>query len=223
MSAWSFAMPRPRRAAGAVLALLLLALAGCEIVSVNGPASGTVGQVLTYDVVVRHPISAAQIDATIWLRAEIPSTWSVVSASYTGSVDGSPVGGTPDEAPPTAADLEGCLAGDPATGYQRLFFSAGPFPQITQDDQGTLTVHLATAGPPGDYTLRFRAATEIGTEGNRGLNCEYDPEKPPPVTVTYDVSLVEPVVAVPALGAWGVGLMALLLVGFGLRRLASGA
>ena len=223
MSCASFELPRPRRVAGALGALFLLALAGCEIVSVSGPSTGTVGQVLTYDVVVRHPIAATQTDATIWLMVEFPSAWSVAGATYAGSVDGNLVGGTPDRGPPTAVDLTPCFGGDPAPGYQHVYFSAGPFPQLVQDDQGTLTVGLATAGPPGNYTLRFRAATEIGAEGARGLACEYDPKVRPPVTVSYDVSLTSSILPIPALGSWGVALLALLLVGFGLRRLASAA
>jgi hypothetical protein len=219
-SPWSRLALRPRRPALALLAAGALLLVACEIVSITGPSSGVVGQTLSYDVTVAHDVPTIS-DATVWLMIDLPAAWSVTGAGYTGSVDGSPVGGTPDQAPPTAIDPGGCFTDAPPTGYQRAFFSAGPFPQIVAGDEGTLSVDLATAGAAGDFTLRFRAATETGEPESRSLSCFFEGEPATPVTETFDVSLAAPAVTeIPTLGTWGAGLLALLLAGVALRRLA---
>lgn len=219
-SPWNRLALRPRRPALALLAAGALLLVACEIVSIAGPSSGIVGQTLGYGVTVAHDLPTVS-DATVWLMIDLPAAWSVAGAGYTGSVDGGPVGGTPDQAPPTASDPGGCFTDAPPTGYQRAFFSAGPFPQIVSGDEGTLSVDLATAGAAGDFTLRFRAATESGPPESRSLSCSLEGRPEVPVTETFDVTLAAPAVTeIPTLGTWGAGLLALLLAGAGLRRLA---
>lgn len=217
---WRPAAIRLRRIAGVLATLPLLVLAGCHITSVTGPTQGAVGHVLTYKVVIQHPVNSTLSDTAVWLMVDIPSAWSVAGSSYAGSVGGNPVSGTPATASPTAADPDGCFTDTPAQGYKRIFFSAGPFATINQFDQGTVTVRLATAGSPGTYNLAFRAATEGGPSGSRSLTCELQSQSGPPVTVTYGVSLTPPLLEVPTLNTWGIALLALLLCGFGLCRLA---
>lgn len=215
MSSSSLAASRPNRPVRLLALLVLLAVAAaCHIVSVSGPTVGIVGQILGYEVVIDHDVAATLFDNTVWLMVEIPSAWSVAGASYSGDLGA----GTPAQGPPTAKDPGGCFSDAPADGYQRVFFSAGPFAEINENDQGTLSVDLQTAGDPGDFELRFRAATEVDDEEGAFLNCMTEGMDPIPVTTSYPVSLTMPI---PALGTWGAGLLVLLLAGLGLRRLAA--
>lgn len=199
------------RAIRSFLAVALLAAAGCTIVSISGPTIGFVGQILGYQIVIEHDFPVTLDDTTVWLMAEIPAAWSVADASYSGDLGS----GTPSQGVPSAADPFGCFTDEPAMGYQRVFLAAGPFAEIVENDQGTVDLDLQTAGDTGAYTLRFRVATESGPEGEETLNCTLVDGPDTPVTSPYEVTLAEPI---PALGGWGLGLLALLLAGFGLRR-----
>jgi hypothetical protein len=215
MSPWN-RQGQPRRLAGAaVLAAVLLAVAGCKIVSVSGPTSAMVGQLLTYQVDLLHDEPDLS-DVTIWLMVEIPDAWSFVGADYVATVGGMPSNGAAIPGTPPSPPESVCFTDEPQVGYKRVFVSAGSF-DLQTGDEATANVHLLPAGDPGDFTLRFQAAAESGP----ALVCQLQgpDDALMPVNVPYDVRLAASVLVIPTLGPWGAALLALLLVGLALRRL----
>jgi hypothetical protein len=130
-----------------VIAVLLIA---CGVDTITGPGTVTVGQSATYDYAwsykdVTDPATSTNASAEV--TAFVPAGWTVVSGTYNGSVNGSPVSGTATPMAPPA-----CVPSPPA-GYQALAFSAGPFASSKQGDSGTFHITYTVGGAPGSFTL----------------------------------------------------------------------
>src|SRR5882762_989006 len=103
---WRPVMKRWRRAGvrslPVVIAVLLIA---CGVDTITGPATVTVGQNATYDYAwsykdVTDPATSTNASAEVTVF--VPAGWTVVSATYNGSVNGSPVSGTATPMAPPA-------------------------------------------------------------------------------------------------------------------------
>jgi hypothetical protein len=166
--------PRPhRRATGALLLLSVGALVGCEITSFTGPAVTGLNQLVSYSVGISSPAgTVTSMDLHVLLR--VPSDWSVLSASYSGTVLGSPVSGTPTQSgsnPTITCDFTTLVGAKPA-GFQDVYFSATSAADETNDasqgacgESATLNVTilpgLPSIGPLGLVVL----ATGLATAG----------------------------------------------------------
>jgi hypothetical protein len=148
-----------------IVTLTLLAIA-CGITSLTGPAAVTIGQNATYDYVwsflgITDPPTAtnAQAELTVY----VPAGWTVVSATYDGTVNSSPVSGT-------AATIAqpACVAAPPA-GYQAFSFAAGTFPTAVQGDIGTFHITYTVGGVAGPFTLEGRGSATATSPSLNGV------------------------------------------------------
>jgi hypothetical protein len=134
---------------------VVLILVACGVTSVTGPTAVTIGQNATYDyawsygTTVGDPSSAT--NGTAEITVQIPNGWTVVSATYNGTVNGAPVSGNANTMAPTA-----CLPAVP--GYQFVGFSAGPFASSVGGDGGTFHVTYTIGGAAGTYTMTARGS-----------------------------------------------------------------
>ena len=179
---------------GAV-ALGILTLVGCQVGSLSGPGVVVLGANATYTMVYAAEFGAA--NATPVVYADVPAGWTVVSSSYSGTVNGSPASGAGTLVP---TDPGVCTSlGGVAPGYQRLYFAAGPFPLVLATDSASLSITFQVAGQPGNYTLSFSGGA---TSAGPGF-CQTTPATLP-VTVTAE--------AIPAMNRWGMAAFAALLL-----------
>jgi hypothetical protein len=125
--------PRPhRRATGALLLLSVGAFVGCDITSFTGPAVTGPNQLVSYSVGISSLGNiAVSMDLHVLLR--VPSNWGVSSASYSGTVKGSSVSGTPTQSgsnPTITCDFTTLVGAKPA-GFQDVYFSATCFRMLS--------------------------------------------------------------------------------------------
>src|SRR6266852_1169499 len=142
-----------------VIAILLIA---CGVDSITGPTTVTIGQNVTYDYAWSYKDltdPATVTNASAELAAIVPAGWAVVSATYDGTVNGSPVSGT---ATPIASTS--CLTA--AAGYQEVDFSAGPFASVTKGATGTFHITYTVGGVTGPFTLQGRGSASETTFKN---------------------------------------------------------
>lgn len=142
-------MKLSKRAARFVLLFAVAILVACGITSITGPATVAIGQNATYDYAWSYggtidPPNATNGSAEVTIA--IPSGWTVVSATYDGSVNGSTVSGNATPMTPTS-----CITAAP--GYQLVAFSAGPFPTSTAGDGGAFHITYNVGGVTGSYTM----------------------------------------------------------------------
>jgi hypothetical protein len=152
-------MKLSQRAARLLPLLAVAMLVACGITSITGPATVTIGQNAMYNYAwsyggVIDPPNAVNGIAEVTIA--IPNGWTVVSATYDGSINGSPVSGT---ASPTTPP--GCITA--AAGYQLVAFSAGPFATSTAGDGGTFHVTYTIGGVAGTYTMEASGSATTST------------------------------------------------------------
>lgn len=204
-----------RREVAVVLVVAAAAfLAACKVVSVAGPSSGRVDEVLTFEVFLEHTEASSFLNREVWLTVEVPESWSFVGASYTGMVGGEEVAGVAHEET-IIPSAEGCELGiGPApTGARRIRLTTTPFPQGDPGDQGIVTLDLRVGGPPGDHTLRFELMT-IAVNGLLGGCSGFFS----PVDHEIRISPLS-VTEVPVLETWGLAGLAAILAALGCSRL----
>lgn len=203
-----------RRFSFTALAVVAALFMSCEVVSVSGPNSGRVGDILSYEIQIEQTDSQSATNVQSWLVIEIPESWSLVDASFTAVVGGTSVGGKP-QFPVTAPAGDGCWSNtDPPPGAQRIGLTTAAFAQADPGDQGTVVVDLLVAGTPGDFTLRFDLVSQTQIVGCTSFFRPAEHQ-----VIISPLSLAE----VPALSLWGAATLAALLAGLGLRRLWSAA
>ncbi|MGZ4808199.1 MAG: DUF7933 domain-containing protein [Thermoanaerobaculia bacterium] len=140
--------------------VVLVLLIACGVDSITGPTTVTAGQNAAYDyawsyVDLVDPNTSTNASAEV--TVVIPAGWTVVSATYSGTVNGGAVSGTATPfAPP------GC--GAPILpGYQALAFSAGPFATAVKGDSGAFHITYTVGGAPGTYMLEGRGSATTST------------------------------------------------------------
>ena len=156
--------PSHRRAAVRLIPLVIaIVLAACGVTAVNGPASVTLGQNATYDYAWGYGGTVDPANATngiAELTVFVPIGWTVVSATYNGTVNGAAVSGTANSIAPVP-----CVGAPPA-GYQAFGFSAGPFPSSVAGDNGVFHITYAVGGSTGAFTLVGRGSATTSTFTN---------------------------------------------------------
>ena len=172
-----------------------MAAVGCFVSSLSGPTAVVLGSQATYTM--QYTDDVGQTNATAVIYADVPAGWTVASTSYSGIVNGSPVSGSGTVSPTDPAPS--CPIPAPAAGYQRFYFTAGPFPTVLFNDSGTATITFNVAGLPGSYTLSFYGG------GTTPLGCS---NSLTPETLDVDVSAH----AVPATSTLGSAVFAVLLL-----------
>jgi hypothetical protein len=213
------APPRQRtskccRSAPLALAVGAILLTSCEVVSVSGPSSGRIGDVLTYAITIQQTDTESAANVESWLTVEMPESWTVVDASFTGVVGGAAIGGTPDF-PVTPPGGNGCWSNsEPPPGAQRIGFTTSAFAQADPGDQGTVILDLLVGGGAGDQTLRFDLLSQFVGSEIGGCPSFFNP-------VEHQVSISPlSITEVPVSSGWGLAWLAILLALLGLRRIA---
>lgn len=187
------------------LAMAIFALVACDVSSVSGPGLVTLGTDVTYTMTYTASAPDAT-NVTPVVYADVPAGWTVVSSSYNGTINGAPASGTGTQA---ATNPGACtFTSGPAPGYQRLYFTAGPFPTTLSTDSANLSITFHVGGAPGSYTLSFQggAVTALASPCQGTWSTL-------PVTVGAQ--------GIPAVSTWGAAVFAALLVlaaGLMLRR-----
>ncbi len=148
-----------------VVALGILALVGCQVGSLSGPGVVALGSNATYTMQYTADFGATNVTPAVY--ADVPAGWTVVSSSYSGTVNGAPASGA-GTLVPTDPGVCTSLAGV-APGYQRLYFTAGPFAQALSSDSASLSVTFQVAGQPGNYTLSFSGGEAIPAMNRWGM------------------------------------------------------
>ena len=146
-----------KRAAVRFLSLLIvLILFACGVDSITGPANVTLGQNATYDYTWSYGTTlgdaANATNGFAELTVFIPNGWTVVSATYNGTVNGAPVSGNANSMTPAP-----CVGAAPA-GYQAFGFSAGPFASSVGGDNGVFHITYTVGGATGPFTLIGRGS-----------------------------------------------------------------
>ncbi len=137
-----------RRGRTALGVLLAVALAGgCTITIVSGPSTVAVGETVIYVFNLGNNQMGTDSEAAI--AAEVPAGWSLVSSSYTVTIDGKPMtfDGTVIESTLCDARL-----GELAPGFQRLHVAGETF----SVNGGTATLEFFVGSQPeGELFLEF--------------------------------------------------------------------
>lgn len=193
-----------RACASLVLAAAVFGLAGCQVASLSGPNRVEIGQTITYTMEYSGSYSTSNLTPVI--VAQAPVGWIAVSSSYTGTANGAPVTGAGTVA---ASDPTGCSLPILPAGYERIVFTAGPFPAVLSIDTATVALTFRVGGAPGNYTLSFWG--EGISDGPTG--CQDSP-------ANVEVA-VRPSVPVPVANGWGLGALTALVLAAGALTLRS--
>jgi hypothetical protein len=193
-----------RACASLVLAAAVFGLAGCQVASLSGPNQVNISETITYTMEYSgfHDVS----NLTPVIVAQVPVGWLPVSSSYTGTANGVPVTGAGIVA---ASDPTGCSLPILPAGYQRIVFTAGPFPAVLSTDTATVALTFRAGGAPGNYTVSFWG--EGISNGDHG--CQ---DSPANVEVAVRAS-----VPVPIANGWGLGALTALVLAAGALTLRS--
>ncbi len=152
---------RPRRRLAVCLGALLI-LSNCTIVIVSGPSTVSVGETVTYVLDVGS--NSNGLDVTLFVIADVPAGWDLVSSSFDGTIDGVPTSGNGTVVASTVCDY---LTGDILPGFQRLHIAAGPFPAATSSDTGSVTLEFdVDSQPSGEFKVFFRFAASGSPAGD---------------------------------------------------------
>ncbi len=145
---------RPIVRLAAVLAAAVL-LASCTIVIISGPSVVAVDDVVTYVLEVGSS-GLGGADIELFVIADVPVGWALLSATFDGTIDGVPTTGSGTVVASSFCDS---TAGGVLPGYQRLYVMAGPFAQTSALDTGTTTLEFdADSQPAGEFQVFFRFA-----------------------------------------------------------------
>lgn len=138
---------------GTIIACAIsLCLGGCLVTIISGPSEVALGEFVTYELDVASEIGGS-FDITLTVLAEVPEGWTLVSNSYSGVLDGTPVSGTGTVVP---GEVCGVPLGELRPGMQRIRIDAGPFPTTVDESSGTVTLEFqALAQPRGEFKIGF--------------------------------------------------------------------
>jgi len=123
--------------------------AGCTLISVlSGPRTLSAGDTATYVLALGGTSGASP--ATLYVVADVPDSWALLSSWYTATIGGVPVSGS------------GTVVGDCETplppvgdGFQR-FCIEDEFSSVGGGDSGEMTLDFAvTDVPEGEFVLKF--------------------------------------------------------------------
>ncbi len=190
-----------------LLILLPILLSGCvEISEVRQPASGQVNMPFTVDIDVATLEPCPDNQCNVALSVSLPTGWPIQSCSYSGSINGACTRDAelnPDE-PPT----------EPTNTWST--FSIRPIVGMTSAPSTTATLRILPT-TPGTYNLSYRVlvwrdGAEAETEDGAGAGAGAD-EKTMPITISA-------ITAVPTMGAYGYGLLALVLTAAAALRMS---
>ena len=157
-------LPRRRTATFSRLCCLTLAplaLAGCLISIISGPSEVSLGETVVYELDVSSEVGGDS-DIVLTVVVEAPDGWALVSSSFTGVIDGSPVGGSGTVVPESSC---GFMFGVPRPGMKRLRIDAGPFPKTVGSEKGTVTLEFQALAQPDD---EFKIGFVFGGRGSAG-------------------------------------------------------
>lgn len=154
---------RRNRAAAVLVFLVLVLLTACTITSFTGTTSVIPGGTASYDIAV----VGSGYSGTVRELMIVPADWTVASATYSGTANGSPVSGS---ATVTDGALDPCSVAIPA-GYKGVLFQAGPFTASSTfgADSGTLHVDYTAGATTGTFTLM--AYDRSVRSSDSSLNC----------------------------------------------------
>lgn len=185
-----------------VVALVTTALLLACVNTITGPTVVTLGTNVTYDIQLTWDpvLSNTRTNATVYLNIDIPTGWSVVAASYSGTVGGNPVSGTA-----TVANGAGPGSCAPPPVGQLVNVSAGPFPTVSTNDTGHFVVTFHADGTEGPFHLVF----DDVANGDEGPFCGNP--------FTYPITTVP--LPIPALDPRMLFVMAALLCAVGIWRM----
>lgn len=137
-----------RKIAAIVFLGFLLTLPGCEIFFVNQPTSAKSGSAIDIEVSITQ--FAAAEEAPI-ISLAVPVTWSVLSASYSGTTDGTtPISG---EGTYSQEDSDFLNTNYPISGFEWKSYRALEA-EYTSDASGTMSFQVAI-GTNGTYSLMY--------------------------------------------------------------------
>ncbi len=168
----------------AIACLAPLALTGCDVRFIAGPAVVDGGEAVQYQVLVQPPTGGSASNATMFLTGEVPAGWVLQAAEYSTSASG----GTSGTCTVFATD-PGIITDLPpvAPGHQRIWLSAGPLNMI-DSDAGTAFIDFIASSAAGDYTITFWAgvSTDPGPPGESFSIAVSVLQPTPPDTVMAD-------------------------------------
>jgi len=189
----------------ALLLVLLGASTGCDITDFSGPPFALPGTTVTFTVDIQSVGSyGSPFDLHVLLR--VPTMFALQSSSYSGTVQSTPVSGTPTVStsdPSTGCDFAS-FVGSPGAGYQDIWFSESFAGSDGPTDGGTLTVEFAVHPNAAFAHHQLLAATAIDDPitPENGLCID---------TATRNVTVVAG--TVPAVESWGLVGLAVGLAG----------
>ncbi len=148
----------------AMTVISVVALSGCDIRFIAGPAVVKHGEQVQYQIFMAPPAGGSASNATIYLTGDVPAGWDIQSASFLTSASGGESGScTIHPSDP------GVITGLPPVpaGHQRVYLSVGPLAAMNEDDRGTALVDFSATSAPGSYTITFwgGVSTEPGDPG----------------------------------------------------------
>ncbi len=113
-------------------------LASCTIAIISGPSMVTAGETATY-VLELGATGGPSTDIELFVVADVPLGWNLLSATFSGTINGVPVAGSGTVVASTVCEA---AAGGVLNGYQRLYVKAGPFAATSAADTGTATLEF---------------------------------------------------------------------------------
>ncbi len=125
-------------------------LTGClSIMLLSAPETVAIGDTATFVLDISASDSGA--NANPYVVAEVPASWTLQSATYTGIINGSPASGSGTIVAPA---FGGCMP-DPRPEFQILWITDGPF-NTAAGDSAEVTLDFAVNGlPAGEIATRF--------------------------------------------------------------------
>ena len=144
-------MVRRRMAGSLVIVAVIATIAGCTEISVlSGPRILSAGDTATY--VLSLGGGGGEGAGWLWVLAEVPDSWSLLSNFYTGTIGGFPVSGSGTQ------NVGGCsfsplpVIGD---GFQRICVEIWEGP-VEGGDEGEMALEFDVADvPDGEFVLKF--------------------------------------------------------------------
>ena len=144
--------------------VLLVGLMGCTMITViSGPRVLAPGDVATY--VVSLGASDVASDVLLYVAADVPASWVLLSNSYDATINGLPVAGSGTVVSnPYAVGMMPA----PGDGHQRIWIEGGPFDTILGDN-GLMTLGFAVVDVPhGEFAVRFWFISDADPTGSIG-------------------------------------------------------
>lgn len=159
-TSWKPMMEKSPRATKSLTLWVLVGLVGlgCDITSFTGPGTVATGSTASYDVALAPDaswVAGTALDELI-VMLRVPSSWSVSSNSYSGTLGGGAISGSATEHafdPGGMCDFE-TIFGTAPFDMQHVFFELPGLPAATAGgDAGSLTVEFNVLGAAGSYDL----------------------------------------------------------------------